>query len=136
MSHQNKDATSTSPAGVLPKTNLNRLHGTAMVMGSMFGVGIFLYPPLTAQYTGNFTIFILAWLLGGLVSLLGALSYSELGVHYPKAGGDYTFHHDLLGESVGFASGWLLFLGIFSGSIATMTSALRSITTSARTKNT
>ena len=95
-----------------------------MVMGSMFGVGIFLYPPLTAKHTGSFGLFLMAWLLGGLISFLGALAYSELGVRFPKAGGDYTFHRSLLGDSVGFASGWLLFLGIFSGSIATMTSAL------------
>ena len=103
---------------------LNRLHGTAMVIGSMFGIGIFLYPPLVAKYTESFSVFIAAWLLGGLISLLGALSYSELGVLFPKAGGDYTFHKNILGDSTGFASGWLLFLGIFSGSIATMTSAL------------
>lgn len=107
-----------------PSKGLNRIHGTAMVMGSMFGVGIFLYPPLTAKHTGSFGLFLLAWLLGGLISFLGALAYSELGVRFPKAGGDYTFHRSLLGDSVGFASGWLLFLGIFSGSIATMTSAL------------
>ena len=105
-------------------SQLNIFHGTALVIGSMFGIGIFLYPPLVAKYTGTFAIFLLVWFIGGLISLCGALAYSELGVLYPKAGGDYTFHKELLGDATGFASGWLLFLGIFSGSIATMTSAI------------
>ena len=105
-----------------PKLNL--FHGTALVIGSMFGIGIFLYPPLVAKYTGSFSLFLLVWLLGGFISFCGALAYSELGVLFPKAGGDYTFHKEILGDATGFASGWLLFLGIFSGSIATMTSAI------------
>lgn len=109
---------------MIPPKKLNRVHGTAMVIGSMFGIGIFLYPPLVAKYTESFSVFIGAWLLGGFISLLGSLAYSELGVLFPKAGGDYTFHKNILGDSAGFASGWLLFLGVFSGSIATMTSAL------------
>jgi len=104
--------------------NLNIFHGTALVIGSMFGIGIFLYPPLVAKHTGSFSLFLCVWILGGVISLCGAMAYSELGVAFPKAGGDYTFHKSLLGDSVGFASGWLLFLGIFAGSIATMSSAI------------
>ena len=53
------------------ESQLNIFHGTALVIGSMFGIGIFLYPPLVAKYTGTFAIFLLVWFIGGLISLCG-----------------------------------------------------------------
>lgn len=96
----------------------------AIVAGSMLGIGIFLSPPIVASNTAGALGFYGLWFLGGLISLAGAVACAELGAMIPKAGGDYTFQREAFGPSIAFASGWVLFAAIFSGSIATMTVGL------------
>lgn len=86
----------------------------------MLGIGIFLSPPIVAQNVASPALYYLLWVLGGVVSLAGAVACAELGTLMPKAGGDYVFQYEAFGPSVAFASGWVLFAAIFSGSIATM----------------
>ncbi|TVQ99852.1 MAG: amino acid permease [Deltaproteobacteria bacterium] len=92
----------------------------AIVMGSMLGIGIFLTPRIVAEAIQSPPLFLLAWALGGLIALAGAVAYAELGSAFPRAGGDYVFLREAFGEATAFASGWLLFAGIFVGSIATI----------------
>ncbi len=92
----------------------------SIVAGSMLGIGIFLTPRVVAGELHTAPLFLLAWLLGGLIALSGAVAYAELGVLFPKAGGDYVFLREAFGRSTSFAAGWLLFVGVFVGSIATM----------------
>lgn len=96
----------------------------AVVAGSMLGVGIFLTPPLVAREVGSASAFLFVWLLGGLVALAGATVYGELGAMFPKAGGDYVYVREAFGDDVSFATGIVLFFGIFAGSIAAMSVAL------------
>ena len=58
------------------------------------------------------------WICGGLIALAGSVAYAELGNLLPKSGGDYVFQRAAFGDSIAFASGWLLFLAVFGGSIA------------------
>ncbi len=89
----------------------------------MLGIGIFLSPVEMARSVSA-PIFFLSWILVGIIVLGGALAYAELGVRFPKAGGDYVFHREVFGPSVAFATGWTLFAAIFSGSIAAVAVAL------------
>ncbi len=97
--------------------------GTAIVIGSMLGVGIFLTPRLVATATTSPSLFLLLWAVGGLIALAGAVTYAELGTMMPDAGGDYVYLRRAFGSSTSFAAGCLLFLGVFAGSIASMSAA-------------
>lgn len=97
---------------------------TAVVIGSMVGIGIFLAPPVVAEYAPSNWGFALVWLAGGLTALAGAVALAELGAMLPRAGGDYVFVREAFGSSVSFAAGWVLFGPVFAGSIAAIASAL------------
>ncbi|MFT4570165.1 MAG: APA family basic amino acid/polyamine antiporter [Hyphomicrobiaceae bacterium] len=103
---------------------IGALDAFSIVAGSMLGIGIFLSPPIVAQYTTGPWAFIAMWLLGGLVALAGAVACAELGTMMPRAGGDYIFQYEAYGPSVAFASGCVLFGAIFCGSIATLSVGL------------
>jgi APA family basic amino acid/polyamine antiporter len=96
----------------------------AIVAGSMIGIGIFLIPPVVAQNVGSLAMFFGCWIVGAAMAFAGSTAYAELGAMYPQAGGDYVFLRNTFGRSVAFAAGWVLFLGIFCGSLAAMSVAL------------
>jgi len=96
----------------------------AVVAGSMLGVGIFLFPGKVAFEVDTVLAFFFLWGLGGLFALAGSVACGELGAMMPRAGGDYVFQREAFGPSVAFASGWVLFAAIFSGSIASMSVAV------------
>lgn len=98
--------------------------GLAIVVGSMLGIGIFLAPSQMAGAVTHPAAFLALWIAAAIVVIGGALAYAELGTRMPHAGGDYTFQRAALGPSVAFGSGFALFGGIFSGSIATVALAL------------
>ncbi len=107
-----------------PDGNEHRVVGLpgalAIVAGSMLGIGIFLTPRVVAGLLHTPAYFLGAWILGGLIALAGAVAYAELGALFPKAGGDYVFLRETFGKSTSFACGWVLFAGVFTGSIATI----------------
>jgi len=90
----------------------------AIIVGIVVGIGIFRLPPLVAQNAGNEWQFLLFWVAGGAVSILGALCYAELAASHPDAGGEYHFLHRAFGPSVGFLFSWGRMTVIQTGSIA------------------
>ncbi len=93
---------------------------TMLVVSSVIGVGIFLTPGSVAELLPHPGIFLAAWLVGGLLSLAGALANAELGAMYPHAGGDYVYLREAYHPLAGFAVGWLSFFVIYAGTVATL----------------
>lgn len=91
-----------------------------MMMGIVIGSGIFLTTGIMAQAIPSASMILLAWLLGGLLILAGALTYAELGVSLPEAGGQYVYLREAYGPLFGFLFGWKMFLVNMTGSIAAL----------------
>ena len=103
----------------------NRLRGkiglfsaSSIVIANMVGAGIFTTSGLLMGGLGNPTMLIGLWLLGGVISLCGALAYAELGAAMPKAGGEYVFLSQIYHPLFGFLTGWVSFLVGFTAPIA------------------
>jgi len=79
----------------------------AIVVGTMIGTGVFLVPSRMAEATGGAGLVFAAWILGGLLSLAGALAYAELGASMPEAGGEYAYLRRGFGPVWGFLFGWM-----------------------------
>jgi len=95
-----------------------------LFIGSVIGSGIFLTPGLILrQLNGSVGYSLLVWIVGGVLSLLGALTYAELAATNPEAGGLYCFIRDGFGRIPAFLYGWCLFLVIASGSVAALARA-------------
>jgi basic amino acid/polyamine antiporter, APA family len=95
-----------------------------LFVGSVIGSGIFLTPGLILrQLDGSVGSSLLVWIVGGVLSLLGALTYAELAATNPEAGGLYCFIRDGFGRLSAFLYGWCLFLVIASGSVAALARA-------------
>jgi APA family basic amino acid/polyamine antiporter len=95
-----------------------------LFVGSVIGSGIFLTPGLIQrQVGGSVGASLLVWFLGGVLSLLGALTYAELAAANPEAGGLYCYLRDGFGRLPAFLYGWCLFLVIASGTIAALAHA-------------
>jgi APA family basic amino acid/polyamine antiporter len=91
-----------------------------LVVSSVIGVGIFLTPGTVAEHLPHPGLFLAAWLVGGLLSLAGALANAELGAMYPHAGGDYVYLREAYHPLAGFLVGWLSFFVIYAGTVATL----------------
>lgn len=97
---------------------------TLLLVGTVIGSGIFLVPgSVLAQSGGHVGLALAVWLAGGVLSLLGALTYGELGAMNPQAGGIYIYIRDAFGRLPAFLYGWTLFFVISSGSLATLSVA-------------
>src|SRR3977135_794435 len=96
----------------------------AVVVGTIIGSGIFLVPAEMMQAVGSAKLVYLAWLVGGLLSFFGALTYAELGAMRPQAGGEYVYVRDGYGPLAGFLYAWTWFLIAKPASIATITTGL------------
>lgn len=96
----------------------------AVVVGTIIGSGIFLVPAEMMQAVGSAKLLYLAWLVGGLLSFFGALTYAELGAMKPQAGGEYVYVRDAYGPLAGFLYAWTWFLIAKPASIATVTTGL------------
>ena len=95
-----------------------------LFIGSVIGSGIFLTPGLILrQVDGSVGLSLVVWVVGGVLSLLGALTYAELAAANPSAGGLYCFIRDGFGRGAAFLYGWCLFLVIASGSVAALARA-------------
>ncbi|MGH9943766.1 MAG: APC family permease [Pyrinomonadaceae bacterium] len=105
-------------AGAEPQPVLSLFDAVALIVGIVVGAGIFRTPSLVAANAGSSEAFIAAWVLGGLVSLVGALCYAELATAFPSAGGDYHFLMRAFGRRLAFLFAWARMSVIQTGSIA------------------
>lgn len=85
----------------LPRV-LGASQATAIVVGTIIGSGIFLVPREMMQHTGSSALVYLAWVVGGLLSLFGAITYAELGSMLPYAGGEYVYLRGAYGDTTAF----------------------------------
>jgi APA family basic amino acid/polyamine antiporter len=104
--------------------DLKLSHAGAVVVGTIIGSGIFLVPTEMMQAVGSARLVYLAWIIGGLLSFFGALTYAELGAMKPQAGGEYVYVRDAYGPLAGFLYAWTWFLIAKPASIATITTGL------------
>jgi basic amino acid/polyamine antiporter, APA family len=105
-----------APTGYVPR--LGVFSGTMMVVGGIIGSGIFLNPAIVADRVGSAGLTLLVWVAGGIVALLGALIFAELGARRPVAGGGYVYLREAYGRLPAFLYGWTLLLVIATGAIA------------------
>src|SRR5476649_535970 len=114
---------SLSPAPDLPRV-LGSSHATAIVVGTIIGSGIFLVPSEMMQAVGSSALVYAAWIVGGLLSLFGAMTYDELSSMMPYAGGEYVYLRGAYGDRTAFLYMWTWFAVAKPGSIASVTVAL------------
>lgn len=107
----------TEAAGA-PRRRLSATYVAVIAVAMVVGAGIFKSPALVAENAGSASAFFLVWVVGGLISLTGALCYAELAGAYPDAGGDYHFLKRAYGRRVAFLFAWARFAVINTGSIA------------------
>ena len=108
-----------------PPNQLRRILGMSdlvlMIVGTVIGSGIFLVPGVVLRAAGNSVpIALMVWLVGGVLSLLGALTYGELSAMKPQVGGLYVYIRDCFGPFPAFLFGWTMFFVISAGSVATL----------------
>lgn len=101
-----------------PTKRLTAFSAIAIIVGIVIGAGIFKTPSMVAGVTGDAGWLLVAWTLGGLISLAGALCYAELATTYPHAGGDYHFLARAFGKDISFLYAWAKATVINTGSIA------------------
>jgi len=100
------------------KKSLGYFSLTNIVIGDMIGAGIFTTSGLLLAQLHDPKLLLLLWVIGGIIALCGALSYSELGARFPRAGGEYAFLSELFTPLAGFLSGWISFFVGFSAPVA------------------
>lgn len=100
------------------RRSLSLLDGTMLVAGSMIGSGIFIVSADIVRTTGSAGYLLLVWLISGVMTVIGALSYGELSAMYPRAGGMYVYLREAWGRLPAFLYGWSFFAVIQTGSIA------------------
>ena len=101
-----------------PQRVLGAWSAVAVVVGMVVGAGIFRTSPLVAQSLGGEGEVLLAWALGGIFALIGALCYAELAAAFADAGGDYRFLREAFGRDLAYLFAWSRFSVIFSASAA------------------
>jgi APA family basic amino acid/polyamine antiporter len=102
------------------KRDLGAWAAASIVVGTVIGSGIFLVPKTMIQRAGTPQMVFVVWVVGGLLSLAGALSYAELAAALPEAGGEYAFLREAYGPMWGFLYSWTQMWVAKSGSIATL----------------
>src|SRR6266511_4371355 len=111
-------ATPVQPQRVEFVRAISRLDATALVVGSMIGSGIFIVSADILRQVHSPGLLLTVWLLSGVVTLLGAVTYGELAAMFPKAGGNYIYLREGISPLFGYLYGWTLFFVIQTGTIA------------------
>ena len=106
----------------MTQPSLERIIGptgaTLLVVGSVIGSAIFLTTGVMAEYLPSASLLILAWIVGCVFALFGALTYAEMGAMFPRSGGVYVFLREAFGPLTGFLYGWAMLLVVLPGGIA------------------
>ena len=122
MANSTVQAARIEPVDIVLDTEFHRGLGlydsTMVVVGSMIGSGIFIVSADMARTVGSPGWLLGAWVLTGLLTVVGALSYGELAAMMPRAGGQYVYLREAFSPLWGFLYGWTLFLVIQTGTIA------------------
>ena len=109
------------------KRELGLFDSTMIVVGSMIGSGIFIVSADMSRTLGSSGFLLLVWMITGVITLIGALSYGELAAMMPFAGGQYVYIREAYNPLMGFLYGWTLFLVIQTGTIAAVAVAFAKI---------
>src|SRR5258708_16577235 len=115
---------SAKSTGVVLVGDRNGGHATAIVAGTIIGSGIFRVPGVMMKDVGSAGMVYLVWIVGGLLSFAGALTYAELGAMKPWAGGEYVYVRDAYGPLPGFLYACTWFLLAKPGSISNVTTGI------------
>ena len=110
------------------RRGLGTFDSTMVVAGSMIGSGIFIVSAETARQVGSPGWLLIAWVIAGLLTITGALSYGELAGMMPKAGGQYVYLRESYSPLMGFLFGWTTFLVVQTGTIAAVAVAFSRFT--------
>lgn len=116
--------TKTAPQQPGLSRDLGVSHATAVVIGTIIGSGIFLVPAEMMQAVGSARAVYFVWVVGGLLSMAGAMTYAELGAMKPQAGGEYVYIRDAYGPLPAFLYAWTWFAIAKPASVATTTTGL------------
>jgi amino acid transporter len=101
-----------------PRRSLTTFDVACLIVGTVLGAGIFKAPSIVAGQSGSGLGFLLVWLVGGFISIAGALCYAELSTCYPNAGGEYGFLKHTFGRNLSFFYAWSRAAVIVTGSMA------------------
>jgi len=115
---ENLEGKGEKTAGLVRQLGL--FDSTMIMVGIIIGSGIFLTTGIMAKSIPSASLILLAWIVGGLMTLAGALTFAELGAAMPEAGGQYVYLREAYGPMAGFLFGWILFLVYLTGSIAAL----------------
>ncbi len=102
------------------KQEMGLLDATSLVIGSVIGSGIFMTTGFIIGFVKSPWLVMLVWVLGGIITLTGALSFAELAGMFPKAGGQFIYLKEAYGDWSGFLFGWAFFWVIMCGGIAAL----------------
>jgi len=103
---------------------LGASHAASIVIGVVIGSGIFLVPAEMMQAAGSAKLVYLAWIVGGVFSFFGAVTYAQLGAMKPQSGGEYVYIRDAFGPLAGFLVGWTWMLVIKPSSLAAISTGI------------
>ena len=101
-----------------PRETLSLADGLVIVVGMVVGIGVFATPALVAQFAGNSFNYLAIWLVGGGLTLVGALCYAEIATAFPHAGGEYHFLSRAYGRGTALMFAWARCTVIQTGAIA------------------
>ena len=114
------NSSSPSPAPTLAR-QVGLFDATMVVMGGIVGAGIFINPYVVARQVHSPVLILAAWVLGGLVAMVGAFIYAELADRMPNVGGQYSYLREAYHPVLGFLYGWVLLLVVQTGGMAAVT---------------
>src|SRR5256714_922859 len=120
--------TEPSQARITYARRLGIFSATMAVMGGIIGSGVFLGPEIVAARVGTAGLTLVAWIVGGIIALAGALCFGELGARRPRAGGGYVYLREAFGPLPAFLYGWALLLVIATGATAAVAVTFASYT--------
>lgn len=100
------------------RRELTLVSATALVVSNMIGTGIFTTTGFLAGDLGRPALVLGAWLVGAVAAITGCLTYAELGINFPRSGGEYVYLREAWGPGAGFLSGWVSFFAGFSAPVA------------------
>lgn len=101
------------------------LYGLTMIaVGACIGSGIFLTPNVVTQNIPHSSLILGIWLIGGIISIFGALTFAELGSRFPRSGGVYVYLKEAYGDIAGFLYGWVILLVVNTGALAALSIAM------------